>query len=217
MKIFGNIFENIRKALNKHSKHYDKFVLAGDFNPELCLSQFLIEYNVKNIVKENTYFKNALNPSCIDLFIKNSPLSFQNTIVVFNRLCNIVKMVIIVMEMSFKRHSLIERHYRDYKYFDQTRFKNNLNEKLSDISNYESFETAFIELLNKHVPLKKKFLKTNYAPYFAKTLRKTLVRKSQRETNCLKTKTQTDLKLYKNHKNICGKLIEKEKESIMSP
>ena len=43
------------------------------------------------------------------------------------------------------------------------------------------------------------------------------MRKSQRETNYLKTKTQTDLKLYKNHKNICGKLIEKEKESIMSP
>ena len=86
-----------------------------------------------------------------------------------------------------------------------------------DISNYESFETAFTELLNKHVPFKKKFLKTNHAPYFTKTLRRTLVRKSQRETNYLKTKTQTDLKLYKNHKNVCSKLIQKEKESIMNP
>ena len=65
------------------------------------------------------------------------------------------------MKMSFKKHSPIERHYRDYKYFDRTKFKNNLNEKLREgISNYESFETTFTEVLNKHAPLKKKtFLK----------------------------------------------------------
>ena len=212
MEIFGNIFENIGKALNKHSKHYDKFALVGDFNPELCLSQFLYEYNAKNIVKENTYFKNALNPSCIDLFIKDSPLSFQNTIVVSNGLCDIVKMVIIVMKMSFKRHSLIERHYRDYKYFDRIRFKNNLNEKLSEgISNYESFETTFIEVLNKHAPLRKKLLRANHAPYITKTLRKTIMCRSQLETKYFKTKTQTNLKPYKKHKNFCSKLYKRER------
>ena len=54
-------------------------MLVGDFNAEVlqpCLSQFLYEYNAKNIVKENTYFKNALNPSCIDIFVTNGPLSF---------------------------------------------------------------------------------------------------------------------------------------------
>ena len=50
--------------------------------------------------------------------------------------------------MSFKKHSPIERHYRDYKYFDRTKFKNNLNEKLSEgISNHESFKTTLIEVL----------------------------------------------------------------------
>ena len=65
-------FENIGKALDKYSKHWDKFMLVGDFNAEElepCPSQFLYEYNVKNIVKESTCFKNILNPSCIDLFI----------------------------------------------------------------------------------------------------------------------------------------------------
>ena len=57
-------------------------MLICDFNAEElepCLSQCLYEYNAKKIVKENTCFKNLLNPSCIDLFITNSPLSFQNT------------------------------------------------------------------------------------------------------------------------------------------
>ena len=40
-------------------------MLVGDFNgeeSEPCLSQFLYEYNTKNIIKENTCFKNGLNP-----------------------------------------------------------------------------------------------------------------------------------------------------------
>ena len=72
-------------------------MLVGDFNAEEsepCLSQFLYECNVKNIVKENTCFKNALNPSCIDLFITNSPLSFQNTIAVSNGLSDFRKILI---------------------------------------------------------------------------------------------------------------------------
>ena len=174
-------FENIGKALDKYSKH-DKFMLVGDFNAEEsepCLSQFLYEYNAKNIVKENTCVKNALNPSCIDLFITNSPLSFQNTIAVSNGLSDFHKMVITVMKMSFKKHSPTERHYKDYKYFDRSKFKNNLNEKLSEgISNYESFETTFIEVLNKHAPLRKKLLRANLVPYITKILRKAIMCRS---------------------------------------
>ena len=184
---------------------------------ELCRSQFFYEYeyneyNAKNIVKKITCFKNALNPSCIDLFITNNPLSFQNTIAVSNGLSDFHKMVITVMKMSFKKHSPIERHYRDYKYFDRTKFKNNLNEKLSEgISNYESFETTFIEVLNKHAPLKKKLLRANHAPYITKTLRKAIMRRSQLETKYLKTKTQTNLKLYKKHNNFCSTLYKRER------
>ena len=98
-----------------------------------------------------------MNPSCTDLFITNSPFSFQNTIAVTNGLSDFRKMVVTVMKMSFKKHSPIERHYRDYKYFDWTKFKNNLNKNLSKgISNDKSFETTFIEVLKKHAPLKKK-------------------------------------------------------------
>ena len=53
-------FKNIGKTLDKYSKYFDKFMLAGDFNAEEsepCLSQ-IHEYNARNIVKENTCFKN---------------------------------------------------------------------------------------------------------------------------------------------------------------
>ena len=157
---------------------------------------------MKNIVKESTCFKNVLNRSCIDLFITHSPLSFQNTIAVTNGLSDFHKMVVTVIKMSFKKHSPIERHYRDYKYFDRTRFKNNLNAKLSEgISNYESFETTFIEVL----------LRANHPPYITKTLRKAIKSRSQLETKHLQSKTQNDLKLYKKHKNFCSKLHKRER------
>ena len=72
-------------------------------------------------------------------------MSFRNTIAVTNGLSDFHKMVVTVMKMSFKKHSPIERCYREYKYFDLTKFKNNPNEKLSErISNNESFETTFL-------------------------------------------------------------------------
>ena len=86
-------------------------MLVGNFNveeSEPCLSQFLYEYNAKSIVKESICFKNVLNPSCIDLFITNIPLNFQNTIEITNGLSDFHKMVITVMKMSFKKHSPIE-------------------------------------------------------------------------------------------------------------
>ena len=120
-----------------------------------------------------------MNPSCIDLFITNSLLSFQNTIAVSIGLSDFHKMVIIAIKMSFKKHSPTERDYRDYKYFDQTKFENNRNEKLNAaISNCKSLETFFIELLNKYALLRKKFLSANCVPYITKTLRKAIMRRS---------------------------------------
>ena len=60
-------------------------------------------------------------------------------------------------------------------------------------------------MLNKHAPLKKKLLRANHAPYITKTLRKAIMRRSQLETKYLKSKTQTDFKLYKKYKNFCRK------------
>ena len=80
-------------------------MLVGDFNveePEPWLSQFLYEYNAKNIVKESTFFKNALNPSCIGHFITNSPLSFQNAMAVSDGLSDFHKIVITVMKCHLR-------------------------------------------------------------------------------------------------------------------
>ena len=172
-------------------------MLVGDFNAdksEPCLLQFLYEYNARNIVKGNTYFKNALNPSCIDPFVTNSPLSFQNTIAISNELSDFHKMVITVM--AFKKHSLKERHYRYYKYLIRPNLRMTETKKLREsITNYASFKATFIEVLSNSAPLRKKFFRASHAIYMTKTLSKAIMRRSQLETKHLKAETKTDFKL----------------------
>ena len=105
--------------LDKYSKYHDKCMLVGDFIA--VESQFLCELNVKSIVKGNTYFKNAWNPSSNDLFVTNSPLSFQNATAISNGPSGFHKMLITGMKVTFKKYSSTEGHDR---HFDQFKFKN---------------------------------------------------------------------------------------------
>lgn len=75
-------FDKLTNALDLYLNIYDKFVLTGDFNAQVTeveIDTFLEQYDAKNLVKEPTCFKSVDNPSCIDLFLTNSPLSFQHT------------------------------------------------------------------------------------------------------------------------------------------
>ena len=69
----SHYFNNLVKALDLYS-HYDEKLLFGDFNTEALevLSIFLYQHDIENLVKDKTCFKNANNPSTIDLFLTNN-------------------------------------------------------------------------------------------------------------------------------------------------
>ena len=90
-------FNNLDKTLDLYS-HYDKKLLVGDFNTEESdvWSTFLYQYDLENLVKDITCFKNANNPSTIDLFLANNSLAFQNTAATFTGLSDCRKLVLTV-------------------------------------------------------------------------------------------------------------------------
>ena len=53
----------------------------------------------------------------------------------------------------------------------------------NDKSKYETFEKEFLKVLNKHAPLKKKFVIANDVPYMTKNLGKAIMKRSQLEKN----------------------------------
>ena len=99
-----HFFKNVGFALDTYRQTYDKFFLAGGFNmedTEPVLSEFLTNYDCKNLVKDKTCFKNPEYPRCIDLFITNSIMSFQNTTAVATGLSDFHKMIVTVCKNSF--------------------------------------------------------------------------------------------------------------------
>ena len=68
-------------------------------------------------------------------------------------------------------------------------------------------------MLDKHAPLKKKFVRGNQAPYMTKQLRKTIMRRSELESKYLKNKTIDNKTKFKKQNNFCSKLYKKERKN----
>ena len=177
---------------------------------------FFYQHDLTNLVKEGTFYKNPGNPSCIDLYLTNSPLSFQNTLSVFTGLSDFHKLVLTVLKMTFVKTKPKELFYRDYKHFNHEYFEKDLTCALSTFEkfNYQELDKTFIEILNKHVPVKKKLVRASQTPYITKASPKAIMRRSELETKYFKLKTNDILKAYKKKKNYCSRLYKKEKKAL---
>ena len=112
-------FKAIGNALDQYLKTYEKFLSLGDFNAEHTgpiLSEFLEQYEAKNVMKNKTRFKKPDRPTCIDLFLTNSPHSFQNTMTISKGLSDFHKMIITVLKSSSIKLKAREIYYRDSKF-----------------------------------------------------------------------------------------------------
>ena len=70
--------QELAKGIQIYSNNYDDILLMGDFNAEFSetsFSSFCELYEVKSIINQLSCYKSPTNPSCIDLFLINSPNS----------------------------------------------------------------------------------------------------------------------------------------------
>ena len=183
-------FKVVGNALDQYLKSYKKFLLLGDFNAEdtePILSEFLEQYEAKNIMKNKTCFKIPDRPTCIDLFLTNSSHSFQNTMTISAGLSHFHKMIITVLKSSFIELKARETYYRDYKNFNSNSFREDLSLSLDCINKgIDSFEDTFMKTLNRHAPMKKKFVRANEVRYLTKALRKGIMKRSELKSKYLK-------------------------------
>ena len=194
-------FENVDKALDIYS-YFDKILLTGDFNAEIhdnYLESFLYQHELKNLVKEKTCFKSISNPSCIDLFLTNNALSFQNTKTVSTGLSDFHKLVLTVLKTNIVKNKPREIQYRDYKYFDSRKFNRDMKDEFSReyVDSCSKFDEIFLKVLNRHAPLKKKMLRANHAPYVSKALRKAIMKRSCLENIYFKKQDNHSLRRQK--------------------
>ena len=143
-------------------------MLLGDLNVDSSdpvLNDFCNVYNLFSIVKEPTCFKNADNPSYIDVFLANCPRSFQNTLTIETGMSDFYKMIITVMKVFYKKQKPKIIQLGNYKNFDNQVFQRELNSELLkiDLNNAElsEFTEIFLSILDKHAPRKQKFIRAN--------------------------------------------------------
>ena len=116
----------IGKDLDLLSANYDKIFLMGDFNAEPH-DQFFIDfcdvYDLKNLMKVPTCFKNPERPTSIDVILTNSYRSFQNSCAIETGLSDFHKMIVTILKTYFQKKEPKIIQYRDHKNFSEVEYR----------------------------------------------------------------------------------------------
>ena len=211
------------KSLDYFTSSYDNIILFGDLNcepSESIISEFCDTYNLKNSIHVPTCYKNPDKPSCIDLFMTNRSKSFIKSAVLETGISDFHKMTVNVLNTSFKKASPKIILYRDYRYFSHRNFRHNWESfyTLNDICNLSNDEFAhvFMNILDIHAPIKRKYIRINQGPFITKFIRKEIMSRSRLRNQFLRDKTALNRKLYNKQRNYCTFLIKKAKKDYYS-
>merc|ERR1712080_484830 len=117
------------------------------------------------------------------------------------------KMTVTVLKIFVKKQAPICIQYRDYKNYDALIFHNELGERLKEVKAkdvcYDRFESIFMEVLNKNAKVKKKYIRSNNAPFMTKRLSKAIMNRSRLKNRFLKNPSKDTEAMYKKQRNYC--------------
>ena len=210
---------HVSYGIDKFLVNYDNILLLGDFNSTMSekpMMDFCEMYNLQNLIKEPICYKNANNPSSIDVILTNRKSSFQNSMAIETGLSDHHKMTITVLKLKVKKKEPITIKFRSYKHFDGYIFRNNLLKNLQDSNketmSYDDFKEIFMKVLNLYDPMKKKIGRGNNAPFMNKNLSRAFMHRSKLKNKYNKNPIEPNKLLYKKQRYICANLLKKEKK-----
>ena len=144
----------------------------------------------------------------IDLLFTNKPLSFQRTsttVVTTETGSSDCHNLISLFVRSFISPLMPKTiFFRNYQKFDDTKFESNLkNTNLSFTSantneNYLFLRNSFSKKIEKYVPLKKKTLRGNHAPFVFKDLGKAVYTRNRFRNKLLKNNEKLNINFTSN-------------------
>ena len=187
------------------------------------MTSFCESYNLIGIIKQPTCFKNPEKPNCIDLILTNRPKSFQSTCVIETGLSDFHRMTVSVLKMHFRKLPPKVITYRNFSNYENANFINSLNDVLNEHENQEHllndpdcFYKVCVEVLNRHAPQKKKYVRGNNKPFMNKTLSKAIMQRTKLRNKFLKDPTEHNKISYTKQRNWCVSLLRKEKKEYFA-
>ena len=219
-KHLNEIVKNLDLLLSK----YDNFMLIGDLNAEpaeATVSDFCEIYNLKHLIRDKTCFKNPTKPTCIDLIITNRPKCFQDSLVIETGLSAFHKMSATVMKMYCTKQKPSMVRYRKFNKFCNDSFMKDIELLLSKLCNQQNVPFKILKesvniTLDKHAPLKKRYVRANQSPFMNKKLGKEIMKRSRLRNKFLNAKSDIDRKAYYKQCNYVVSLLRNEKKNFYS-
>ena len=122
--------------------------------------------------------------------MNNNSLAFQNTTTTFTGLSDCHELVLTALKTTFSKNKPKELFYRDYKKFNFSDFndKSKTTFSRSTVGSCYQFDQIFLNVLDKHAPMKRKLLRANHSSF----------------------------KAYKKQKNFCSRLYKKERQRFFN-
>ena len=124
-------------------------------------------------------------------------------------------MTVAVMRSYFLKQAPALLRYRSYKYFENSIFRIDLQTKLNEQNHkidYNQFENIFMEVLDKHAPMKEKYICDNNGQFMNKILSKAIMNRSQLRNKFLKHPDVTNRVNYTKQRNYCVNILKREKK-----
>ena len=126
-------------------------------------------------------------------------------------------MALTVLKSSFAKQKPRVLNYHNYKFFNNTFFRDQVLNKLKN-SNFQisdkdlkHFKETCLSVANKVVPLKTRFILANQAPFINKDIQRTVMVRSKLRTKFLKSRSKSDQKAYNKQRNKCVSLRKTKK------
>ena len=217
--LINKFTHDIGKVLDSFIGNYDNFLIVGDLNSEIgesSIHDFCNSYNLHSLCHKSTCYKNPEKPSCIDLFLTNSPKSFQNTQTIETGLSDFHKLVVTILKMYLPNNQPKVITYRDYKNFDNSHFSEELLYEIKKLGplnkNISIFHHTCIAVLEKYAPEKRKYIRANQANFMDSKLNHAIMLRSKLRNKFLKSRSNKDGEAYKKQRNLCVSLLRQNKK-----
>ena len=124
----ANFSSHLSTGIAKYLCNYENLMILVEFNISMSndnMNNFCETYDLKNLINELTCYKNATNPSPIDVILTNKPRCLHNSMATETGLSDHHKIVLTVLKSYCKKIEPIITTYRDYKHFDDNFFGRN--------------------------------------------------------------------------------------------
>ena len=222
-------FDEINLTLSKAISKYGNIVLAGDLNVNMdipakdtkgYLSDLCDIFDLTNLINKITCHQSK-DGSSLDVILTNRPRSFQKTAIVETGTSDWHSMVLTFLRSHFQRYPPKKITYRNFKNFDEKLFIADLKQAdlLASIeceNPYDSLTRNFKAFVDRHAPLKQKYIRGNQVPFMTKELSKAIMTKSRLRNKYNKWKSRENYLAFQKSKQKCKRLSKNAKNEHFS-